>query len=112
MIDLEWDRRSHDLRDALTVNGVPFAFPTKDSDSGRQLIRNHRVDGTRLPALIRHDGTVLQQPSMAEMPAAAATQPNTFCISGEDGCRLDAVGVRSVAGKAQPFAARHARGSE
>jgi thioredoxin reductase (NADPH) len=64
MIDLEWDRRSHDLRDALTVNGVPFAFHTKDSDSGRQLIRNHRVDGTRLPALIRHDGTMLQQPSM------------------------------------------------
>jgi thioredoxin reductase (NADPH) len=64
MIDLEWDRRSHDLRDALTVNGVSFAFHTKDSDSGRQLIRNHRVDGTRLPALIRHDGTVLQQPSM------------------------------------------------
>jgi thioredoxin reductase (NADPH) len=74
MIGLEWDRRSHDLRDALTVNGVPFAFHTKDSDSGRQLIRNHRVDVTRLPALIRHDGTVLQQPSMAEMAVSHGVQ--------------------------------------
>ena len=67
MIGEEWDRRSNDLRDALTVNGVPFDFHTKDSDSGRQLIRVHGVDVARLPALIRHDGTVMQQPSMAEM---------------------------------------------
>jgi hypothetical protein len=37
---------------------------------------------------------------------------HTFCISGEDGWCLDVVGVRTVVGKAQPFAARHARGSE
>jgi thioredoxin reductase (NADPH) len=74
MIGEQWDRRSHDLRDALTVNGVPFAFHTKDSDSGRQLIRNHRVDVTRLPALIRHDGTVLQQPSRAEMAVSHGVQ--------------------------------------
>jgi hypothetical protein len=29
-----------------------------------------------------------------------------IAISGEDVCRLDVVGVRTVAGKAQPFAAR------
>jgi thioredoxin reductase (NADPH) len=74
MIGEQWDPPSHDLRDALTVNGIPFAFHTKDSDSGRQLIRNHRVDVTRLPALIRHDGTVLQQPSMAEMALSHGVQ--------------------------------------
>jgi hypothetical protein len=31
----------------------------------------------------------------------------TSCISGEDGWCLDVVGVRTVVGKAQPFAARH-----
>jgi thioredoxin reductase (NADPH) len=51
MIGDQWDRRSNDLRDALTVNGVPFAFHTKDSDRGRQLISDHAVDATRLPAL-------------------------------------------------------------
>ena len=74
LVGEQWDPRSHDLRDALTVNGVPFAFHTKDSDSGRQLISDHRVDLTRLPALIRHDGTVLQQPSMAEMALSHGVQ--------------------------------------
>ena len=74
MIGLEWDRRSHDLRDALTVNGVPFVFYTKDSGSGRQLISDHAVDVARLPALIQHDGTVLQQPSMAEVALSHGIQ--------------------------------------
>jgi thioredoxin reductase (NADPH) len=67
MIGAQWDGRSHDLRDALTVNGVPFTFHTKDSESGLQLAIDHGVDLTRLPALVRHDGTVLQQPSMGEI---------------------------------------------
>ena len=74
VIGEQWDRRSHDLRDALTVNGVPFAFHTKDSDLGRQLVSDHRVDVTRLPAVIRHDGTVMQQPSMAEMALSHGVQ--------------------------------------
>jgi thioredoxin reductase (NADPH) len=74
MIGEEWDPRSNDLRDALTVNGVPFDFHTKDSDSGRRLVRDHQVDVTRLPALIRHDGTVMQQPSMAEMALSHGIQ--------------------------------------
>jgi thioredoxin reductase (NADPH) len=74
MIGEQWDRHSHDLRDALTVNGVPFAFHPKDSDSGRQLVSDHGVDLDRLPALIRHDGTVLQQPSMAEIALSHGVQ--------------------------------------
>jgi thioredoxin reductase (NADPH) len=63
----EWDPRCHELRDGLTVNGVPFEFHPSDSDSGRQLIRDHRVDVRRLPAVIRHDGVVLHDPSMPEV---------------------------------------------
>ena len=74
VIGEQWDRRSHDLRDALTVNGVPFAFHTEDSESGRQLIRDHRVDLTRLPAVIRHDGTVMHQPSMSEIALSHGIQ--------------------------------------
>ena len=74
MIGEQWDSRSHDLRDALTVNGIPFAFHAKDSDSGRQLVSDHGVDVNRLPALIRHDGSVLQQPSMAEMALSHGVQ--------------------------------------
>ena len=63
----EWDPRCHDIRDGLTVNGVPFLFHPQDSDAGRRLVRDHAVDVGRLPAVVRHDGTVLYRPSMVEL---------------------------------------------
>src|SRR3712207_2994606 len=39
IIGEQWDPRCHDIRDGLTVNGVPFTFHLRDSDSGRQLDR-------------------------------------------------------------------------
>jgi thioredoxin reductase (NADPH) len=70
----QWDPRCHDLRDGLTVNGVPFSFHPPDSDSGHQLIRDHRVDVDRLPAAIRHDGTVLHDPSWTELAVSHGIQ--------------------------------------
>jgi thioredoxin reductase (NADPH) len=67
LIGEPWDPRSHDLRDGLTVNGVPFTFHPLHSDTGRQLVAEHHVDPGRLPAALRHDGTVLQDPSMTEL---------------------------------------------
>ena len=63
----EWDPRCHDIRDGLTVNGVPFLFHPQDSDAGRRLVHDHELDVGRLPAVIRHDGTVLYRPSMVEL---------------------------------------------
>jgi thioredoxin reductase (NADPH) len=63
----QWASRSHDLRDALTRNGVPFAFHPVDSPAGRQLVHDFGVDLTRLPAVITHDGTVLHAPTVAEL---------------------------------------------
>src|SRR3954451_14823317 len=48
----QWARRSHQLRDFLTRNGVPFEFLPEDSDQGRQLIRDLGIDADRLPAVI------------------------------------------------------------
>ncbi len=70
----QWDPRSHDIRDGLTVNGVPFTFHQRDSDGGRQLICDHGVDVDRLPAVIRHDGSVLQDPSWPEIAASHGIQ--------------------------------------
>jgi thioredoxin reductase (NADPH) len=58
----QWAQRSHDLRDFLTRNGVPFEFHPADSDPGRQLLREYRVDTARLPAVIHHSGSVLHDP--------------------------------------------------
>ena len=63
----QWGRRSHELRDMLTRNGVPFEFCPLDSDAGRRLARDYGVDAERLPAVIRHDGSVLHDPTFAEV---------------------------------------------
>jgi thioredoxin reductase (NADPH) len=65
----QWAPRSHQLRDALTRNGVPFAFHSVDSPAGRQLVRDFAVDVTRLPAVISHDGTVRHDPTLGELGA-------------------------------------------
>ena len=79
MVGGQWDPRTHDLRDALAVNGVPFEFHTQDSDVARRLIEDHHVDQTRLPAVITYDGNVLHQPSMTDLAAnhGIQTRPGT-----------------------------------
>jgi thioredoxin reductase (NADPH) len=66
----QWAPASHALRDMLARNGVPFAFYPADSEPGRRLLREYAVDPTRLPAVIRHDGTVLHQPSFTDLAGA------------------------------------------
>ncbi|MGY1620282.1 FAD-dependent oxidoreductase [Geodermatophilus sp. SYSU D00691] len=70
----QWTPRCHELRDFLTRNGVPFLFYDAASDPDLQLIREHRVDTGRLPAVIRHDGSVLHDPSDTEIGASHGIQ--------------------------------------
>jgi thioredoxin reductase (NADPH) len=70
----QWALRSHDLREVLSRNGVPFAFYAVDSPQGQRLLRAFSVDPARLPALIRHDGSVLHDPSFADIAGAHGIQ--------------------------------------
>jgi thioredoxin reductase (NADPH) len=74
-----WSPRSHALRDLLTRSSVPFEFHPADSHSGQQLIHDFGIDVQRLPALIRHDGSVLHDPPDSEVAAAHGipTKPST-----------------------------------
>jgi thioredoxin reductase (NADPH) len=53
---------------------VPFAFYPVDSPQGQQLVHDFSVDPARLPALIRHDGSVLHDPSFADIGGAHGIQ--------------------------------------
>ena len=66
----QWAARSHELRDMLARNGVPFEFYAADSAEGQQLIREHGIDVRRLPAVIHHSGRVWHDPSSAEVAEA------------------------------------------
>jgi thioredoxin reductase (NADPH) len=73
----QWAPRSHQIRDLLDRNAIPYQFHPHDSQAGRQLLRQTGQDGTRLPVLVLFDGQVLVDPSNAEGAAALgiATQP-------------------------------------
>ena len=70
----QWVPRSHALRDVLTRNGIPFESFPPDSEKGRQLIREYGIDIRHLPAVIRHDGSVLHDPSLTDVAAAHGIQ--------------------------------------
>jgi thioredoxin reductase (NADPH) len=59
--------RAHQMRDLLTRMGMPYGFYAEESETGRQLLREAGLDGTRLPVVVRHDGRVLVEPSDAEL---------------------------------------------
>lgn len=66
----QWSARSHELRDMLGRNGVPFEFSPANSSAGQRLLRDHGIDETRLPAVILGDSSVLHNPSYAELAGA------------------------------------------
>jgi thioredoxin reductase (NADPH) len=70
----QWTPRSHYFREVLSRNGVPFAFYPVDSQQGQELLRDFSVDPARLPAFIRHDGSVLHDPSFADIAGAHGIQ--------------------------------------
>jgi thioredoxin reductase (NADPH) len=66
----QWAPRSHELRDMLGRNSVPFEFYAADSAEGQQLISEYGIDVRRLPAVIHHSGRVWHDPSLAEVAEA------------------------------------------
>lgn len=70
VIGEQWVPRSHELRDLLTRNSVPFEFYAADSGTGLRLIDEFAIDVQRLPAVIHHDGSVQHDPSLADVAAA------------------------------------------
>ena len=66
----KWTGRAHDLRAVFENCAVPHEFSLADSDEGRQLIEMAGPDA-RLPLMVLPDGTVLSDPSNAEIAVAA-----------------------------------------
>jgi thioredoxin reductase (NADPH) len=58
---------AHRLRDDLSRVGVPYRFFDEGSKEGRQLLREHDLEGTHVPVVVRRDGSVLTDPSHADL---------------------------------------------
>jgi thioredoxin reductase (NADPH) len=72
-----WAPRSHELRELLGRNGVPFGFYPADSTDGQRLLEEAGAAGRALPVVVMFDGRVLSAPSPREIAEAlgVATRP-------------------------------------
>jgi thioredoxin reductase (NADPH) len=59
--------RSHQVRDLLTRAAVPFWFHAPGTEAARQALTEASEDGTRLPVMLFYSGTVLVDPSNADV---------------------------------------------
>ena len=75
----QWSSFSHELCETMSRNTIPYGFYPSDSERGRELIAAHRVDVTRLPAVILHDGSVVHQPTSVDIAHALGvnTRPSS-----------------------------------
>jgi thioredoxin reductase (NADPH) len=70
----QWAPSSHALRDVFSRNNVAFGFYAVDTEEGRRLLRDYNMDADRLPAVILRDGTVLHNPTFADVAVALGGQ--------------------------------------
>jgi len=62
--------RSHEIRDLLSRNAIPYRFHPRDSPAGGQILQDAGQDGSDLPVLVFFDGQVLINPANADVAAA------------------------------------------
>ena len=70
VIGERWTQRSHECRDLLARNGIPYVFVEHDSTAGRTLLTQVERPAGPFPVLILSDGTVLTDPSNSEAACA------------------------------------------
>ena len=77
----EWAARSHELRELLGRNGIPFGFYPAGSPEGQRLLDDSGAAGKALPAAVLFDGRILADPSNAEIGEAIGvrTKPAGGC---------------------------------
>ena len=66
----EWSARSHEIRDLLSRNVLPFGFYPADSRPGKALLEQAGAAAATLPVVIMFDGRVLENPSNTQLAEA------------------------------------------
>jgi thioredoxin reductase (NADPH) len=74
-----WSARSHEVRDFLARNSVPYRWWTVDEAEGRRLLDAAGIDAGAIPLVVTPDGTALTSPTMNELARAVgmSTTPAT-----------------------------------
>ena len=71
LVGEKWAPRSHELRDLLGRNGIPYGFYTADSTEGAEILRDAGLSGAdKLPVAVVFGGRVLVDPANRDMVEA------------------------------------------
>jgi thioredoxin reductase (NADPH) len=70
IVGVQWDERSHHLRDTFTRANIPFEFMSSASDEGKALLAETGQDGRQLPVVRIHPGQVFADPTDVEVVEA------------------------------------------
>jgi thioredoxin reductase (NADPH) len=62
--------QTHEIRDLLTRNSVPFGFHTSDSEEGRLVLQRLGLQGTEGTVVALYNGVVLVDPDRVDVAAA------------------------------------------
>ena len=66
----EWSARSHEIRDLLSRNVIPFGFYPAETRPGKALLEQAGAAAAKLPVVIMFDGRVLEDPSNTQLAEA------------------------------------------
>jgi thioredoxin reductase (NADPH) len=70
----EWSARSHEIRDLLSRNVIPFGFYPTAAGPGKTLLEQAGATAAALPAIIMPGGRVLENPSNTQIAEALGMQ--------------------------------------
>ena len=71
LVGEKWAPRSHELRDLLGRNGIPYGFYAADSTEGQEILRDAGLSGAdKLPVAVVFGGRVLVDPANRDMVEA------------------------------------------
>lgn len=73
-VGAQWSPRSHELRDLLERNNLPYGFYAAESEEGSRLLQEAGCDATLLPIVLFYDGRVLVDPSNKEIADAVGVK--------------------------------------
>ena len=62
-----WSARSHEIRDFLARNGVPFEWLDAEGEEAERLLAAARADATELPVVVVPGGEVLRAPTQRQL---------------------------------------------
>lgn len=67
--------RTHEIRDVLTRNSVPFGFYASDSEDGQATLRRLGVQQPQGPVVALYNGVVLVDPTMSRWRPPLGRRP-------------------------------------